>query len=151
MQNGQMDPVSQYEDVFEQLTETNLSEGSRELLRNLVTKDLVLAYFNDAEITEMKWKLRTIKDVYLDMHPSGDCIVTGDDRAAINDDRGDTLTELTGEDIIVIDTFFTQLISRLTRARQMKQQEMMNTQIAERRDGSDDSGGGGLIDRITGK
>jgi len=149
MQNDQMDPVGQYEDVFEQLTETDLSEGSRELLRNLVTKDLVLAYFNDAEITEMKWKLRTIKDVYLDMHPSGDCLVTGQDRAAINDDPSDTLRELSGEDIMVIDTFFTQLISRLTRARQMKQQEMMNTQISEQR--AEMQGGesdGGLISRF---
>lgn len=139
-----------HEDVFEQLTETEISEGSKRILRNLLTKDLVLAYFKEEEIHEMKWKLEIIKELYVNMHPAEGCLVTGYDRAYVNDKEHDVLEPLSTEQVLIIETMFTSLASRLTRAREMKQQEMMNTQINEQRAdlGGDSADGGGILGRF---
>lgn len=119
--------------LIDKITETNLSEGSKNLLRNLLTKDLVLANFKEAEVNEMRWKLRAKKKLFFAMHPAQDCLVTGDDRAAIYDDPAATLRPLSDSQRAIVRDLFDMLETRITRARKMKQQEMMNTTIRESR------------------
>lgn len=137
-----------HDGILDDLTDTEISEGSKDILRNLVSKDLVLAYLTEAEINEVKWHIRIVKELYLAMHPAQDCLVTGEDRAAINDNSSDRLRALSEEERINIETFFMSVQSRVTRAREMKQQELMNTQIAEHRDQRSNDGGGGLLGRL---
>lgn len=136
------------EDMFKQLTETNISEGSRQLLRNYVSADLVLAYFDAGELNEMKWRLRQVKELFINAHPAHDSEVTGQDRAYINDDPHDTLNPLSDQQLLAVESFFDMLIARLTRAKEMKQQEMMNTRIQERRDNSDSGQSGGIAGKL---
>lgn len=134
--------------IMEDLTDTDISEGSKEILRNLITKDLVLAYLNDAEVNEVKWHIRIIKELYFSIHPDQNCLVVGEDRAYINDDTTDRITPLTEQEQIVVESFFMSVITRVTRARGMKQQEMMNTQIAEHRDNRESGESNGILSRI---
>ncbi len=134
--------------IFEELTDTEISEGSKDVLRNLISKDLVLAYLTEAEVNEVKWHIRVVKELYLSMHPPQDCEISGGDRAAINDAPEDTLTPLTEEERVNVETFFMTVQSRVTRARDMKQQEMTRTQIAEHRDNGDNDSDGGLMGKI---
>lgn len=151
-QNGSSGGVARHQQVhqgiLDDLTDTEISEGSKEILRNLVSKDLVLAYLTEAEINEVKWHIRIVKELYLAMHPAQNCRIEGEDRAAINDDPTDRLYALSEEERINIETFFMSVQSRVTRARDMKQQELMNTQIAEHRDQRSKEGGGGLLGRL---
>lgn len=152
MQHGQIpaSPAEIRQSMLRELTDTNLSEGSRELLRNLVQKDMVLAFLKEPEVKEWKWKLRTKQELFFVMHPGADCLVTGEDRAAINGNVSDRLSPLSQEQKIVVRDFFDMLELRISRARDMKQQEMMNTQIREARSDRDESGGGGLKQRLRG-
>lgn len=138
---GQASPSQQiHQDILEKITETNLSEGSREILRNLLTKDLVLANFQEAEVNELRWKLRAKQKLFFAMHPDQHCLITGEDRAAIYDDPTATLRPLSDEERAIVRDLFDMLETRITRARKMKQQEMMNTTIRESR--AETSGGG---------
>lgn len=141
-------PTQVRENIFEELTETDISEGSKDVLRNLISKDLVLAYLTEAEVNEVKWHIRIVKEIYLAMHPPQDCEVVGADRAAINDDSEDNLRPLSEKERVNIETFFMTVQTRVTRARNMKQQEMNRTQIAEHRDNRDSDSGGGILGRI---
>lgn len=139
-----------HQGLMEDLTDTELSEGSKDLLRNLITKDLVLAYLNDAEVNEVKWHIRIVKELYFAVHPDQNCLVTGKDRAYINDDSTDTMTPLTENEQITVESFFLSVITRVTRARGMKQQEMLNTDIREHRDNTESNGSNGIIGRLRG-
>ncbi len=141
-------PTQVRKGIFEELTDTEISEGSKDVLRNLISKDLVLAYLTEAEVNEVKWHIRVVKELYLTLHPPQDCEISGGDRAAINDDPTDTLHPLTEEERVNVETFFMTVQSRVTRARDMKQQEMTRTQIAEHRDNTEDNESGGLLGRI---
>lgn len=154
-QNGQQrsvpnppTPEATHEGILQDLTETDLKEGSKDILRNLVTKDFVLANFSEAEVNEVKWSIRTKQEMFFAIHPDQECEVTGDDRAAINDDPTDQLTPLTQEEKLVAQTFFDGVETRITRARDMKQQEIWNTQIAERRSEGAEEDGGGVLGRL---
>lgn len=148
------DPHQQAEEIRENLleflTESELDEGSKELLRNYTTKSFILGYLQDGEVEELKWDLRISHQLYLAEHPGPECDVTGDVRAHINNDASDQLSPLTGSEKLVLQSFFQAIWTNITRARGMKQQEIMKTQIArtetERQSQSD--GGGGLLDRI---
>lgn len=149
-------PVDDAEEIrgtlVEFLTESDLDEGSTDMLQNLVSKDVVLAYLTEAEVREYKWKLRVKREQFLALHPADDCLVTGDYRAAINDNRGDTLRPLNARQKMQVLTFFDMAETLVTRARKMKQQEMMNTQIHERRaedNRESNSGRGGILGKIT--
>ncbi|GAA0305706.1 hypothetical protein [Halarchaeum salinum] len=145
--NGGSPAQQIHEDILDKITETRLSEGSRDLLRNLLTKDLVLANFQEAEVNEMRWKLRAKQKLFFSMHPDRQCAIVGDDRAAIYDDGTATLRPLSDEERAIVRDLFDMLETRITRARKMKQQEMMNTTIRESRaetSGNGDESKGGL-------
>jgi hypothetical protein len=136
-----------HSDLLRELTKSDLSEGSKTILRNLTSPDLILAYLETAEVVEIKWDLRTRHRMYLSMHPARECEVVGQDRAYINDSPKDRLEPLSSTQRMQVDTFFQGIWMRVTRARGMKQQEIMKTQIArsEVDRGDQDDSNGGLV------
>jgi hypothetical protein len=134
------------------LTESDLQEGTKDLLRNYASKSFILGYLTADEVTELKWDLRISHEQYLAAHPDAKCEVVGEDRAYINADPSDNLKPLSGSEKLVLASFFQAIWTNITRARDMKQQEIMKTQIArtetERKDGDD--GSGGLLGRFRG-
>jgi hypothetical protein len=132
------------------LTESDLQEGTKDLLRNYASKSFILGYLQSEEVTELKWELRIAHEQYMALHPGAESEVVGGDRAYINDDTDDQLKPLSGKQKLQLATFMQAIWTNITRARDMKQQEIMKTQIArtetERNDGDGD--GGGLLSRI---
>lgn len=138
-----------YESMLNDIVSTSLSEGSKDMMKNLLTKDFVLANLNRAELNEFKWKLRVKKEIFFAMHPTQDCLVVGERRAAINDDPSDTLRPLTKEMKWEVDNVFDGIWMRSTRALGMQQQKMLNTQIRESKvDRGERAGGNGIIDKL---
>lgn len=137
--------------LVEFLTSSDLDEGTTNMLQNLISKDIVLAYLTEAEVREYKWKLRIKREEFLALHPADDCLVTGQYRAAINDDRTDTLTPLDARQKMQVLSFFDMAETLVTRARGMKQQEMINTEIREHRaedNRGSESESGGILGKI---
>lgn len=131
--------------ILNDIVETDLSEGSKNLLRNLLTQDFVLANLSTEEAEEIKWKLEAKKEKFFAMHPPENSLVTGEDRAAINDDPTDNLRPLGPVQRMQVHDVFDGIYLRVTRSKDMKQQEVMNTRIQERRDNNDgESSKGGL-------
>lgn len=156
-QEAQARDTSFERDVLEYLGKSDLDEqlgGQKyahlyEILQGLLSRDLVLAYVNTAEHNEGKWDLRILKEIVYLYFPPPECLVVGEDRAAINDDPDDTVEPLTKDEKLHIEIFFRIVEKRLTRSRDMKQQEMLRTSIAQtevRRDG--DGNSGGLLGRL---
>lgn len=149
-QVAQQEDTSFERDVLEFLAESDLSDQNKDILKDYLSRDLVFANIDSAEYNELKWELRVLKEILYLHYPSPDCLVTGELRAAINDDPDDTVEPLTQEERLRIETFFRNIRLRLTRSKDMKQQEMLRTSIAQtevRRDG-DNSGGKGLLGRL---
>lgn len=157
-QVAQQEDTSFERDVLEYLGKSDLDEKLddnkyrhlKEVLSGLLSRDFVLAYVSDAEHNEGKWDLRILKNIVELYFPSDDCLVTGDLRAAINDDPDDTVEPLTKDERLQIEVFFRVVEKRLTRSKNMKQQEMLRTSIAQtevRRD-SESNGGRGLLGRL---
>jgi len=83
------------------------------------------------------------------MHPSQDSVIEGKFRAYVYDDPGNTLTSLTQQEKLIVDQFFEGIHKRVTRARGMKQQEILRTQIQQSVTGDlgENGSSGGLIER----
>lgn len=153
-----LDEVTQERDVLEYLSESDLAdkleenkyEKIRDVLGDLLSKDFPLGNLSKAEHIERKWDLRTLKDIVVTSFPSQDCLVVGEDRAAIYDDPSDDVTPLTREERLHIEAFFRNLEMRLTRAKGMKQQEMLRTSIAQTRveRDQDQRQGGGWLSKL---
>lgn len=131
-------------DVLEYLADTDLSDQNKNLLADLLTRDMVFGYLDRPRHTEFDWELRILKETIRLFFPPNDCLVIGEDRAAINDEPSDEATPMSKEDRVRLESFFSILRLRLTRSRNMKQQEMLRTSIAqtEVRRGNNDSDGG---------
>jgi hypothetical protein len=139
--------MSQY---LDQLSASELSEGSKRLLKNLVGKDFVFANYSSDDIERLRFELQVMKMQYRDMHPGKECLVTGEDRAWINDDPTDTLEPLTPEETAVVDSFIEGIFSRMTRGEAGFQQEKINetVSVSEVRKDEKDNSGGGIFDRL---
>lgn len=120
-------------DLIETLSQTDISEGKKEILRNYISKDFVLAYFREAEVHEMRFMLEVEKDQYYSIFPGNDAIAQGATRAWINDDPSDTLMPISPKERRQIESFFDAVKSRITRARNMEQQKIAQTSITETR------------------
>lgn len=83
------------------------------------------------------------------MHTGASAGIEGDVRAYVYDDPGNTLTSLTQQEKLIVDQFFEGIWMRVTRARGMRQQEILKTQINQSVTGSidGDGGKGGLLQR----
>lgn len=117
------------------IADADLEEGSKELLKNMLSKELVLGCFDDAEMNDWRWKIRRKRDMFFAMHPDHRFILDAEDQQAIYDDPHATLTQLSDQQRQIVRDFFDVLEARITRAKQGFQQEMMNMDIHEERGG----------------
>jgi len=138
------------DDLLDKVSDSDLDADSRNLLENLVSKDFIFANLTDAEVTELKYKLLLKRKKFYAMHPAETSLIQGQLRAYVYDDPGNTLTPLTQQEKLIVDQFFEGVFTRVTRARGMAQQEILQTQIQQSYTGNvgEDSGsGGGLLGR----
>lgn len=138
-----------HSDLLEQITDSDLHSDSRQLLENLVSKDFIFANLTDPEVESFKRELDLKRKAFYVMHPSQESVVEGTFRAYVYDDPGNTLTSLSQQEKLIVDQFFEGIYMRVTRARGMRQQEILKTQINQSVTGSldTDNDSGGLLQR----
>jgi len=129
---------------IDKMTDHQLSQGTVDILSNLLDQDFLLGNLTDAEVHEYRWLARVIRLEVEAIHPGQDAIFQGDLRMVAYDDRAQRLPPLDEVDKAVIEQFLMGVISRATRGKDGWQQEMFNKTItaSERRevDGDDDGG-----------
>lgn len=154
-QAGVRDNPSQIrKELLDKLSETDLRDTSRDLLRNMLTADWVFANLDGDDYREISRRIESRKLAFKDAHPHPESEVVGKDRAYINE-TDDYLKPLTPTQKMQTDHFFDGVRLRLTRSKNMQQQRVLQTSIVESsvsRDArSDSSGRDGLLSRWFGQ
>jgi len=129
---------------IDKMTDHQLSQGTVDILSNLLDQDFLLGNLTDAEVHEYRWLARVIRLEVEAIHPGQDAVFQGDLRMVAYDDDAQRLPPLDEVDKAVIEQFLMGVISRATRGKDGWQQEMFNKTItaSERREvDSDDDGG----------
>jgi len=136
-------------DLLDEISDSDLNPDSKGLLENLISKDFIFANLTEEEVTEFKFKLLLRRQAFYTMHPSQESIIEGKFREYIYDDSGNSLRTLTQQERLIVDQFFEGVFMRVTRARQMRQQEILRTQIQQSLTGhlNGEDGDGGLMGR----
>jgi hypothetical protein len=125
-----------------------LQEPTVAKIKNLMSRDWVVANLTDAQEHDIRHKLEVLKLKVIGMHPPQESAVEGELRAYLLDDRDERLRPLTAEERVLIDELFETLKARITRGRQGFERELMRTNIARSEtavEDEDDDGGYGLL------
>lgn len=132
------------EAYIDKMTDHQLSQGTVDILSNLLDQDFLLGNLTSAEVHEFRWLARVLRLEVESLHPNSDSVFQGDLRAVAFDDRSQRLPPLDESDKSVIEQFLMAVIARATRGEDGFQQEMFNKTItaSETRqvDESDDGG-----------
>ena len=129
---------------IDKMTDHQLSQGTVDILSNLLDQDFLLGNMTDAEIHEYRWLARVIRLEVEALHPNEDSVFQGELRMVAFDDRSQNLPPLDEVDKAVIEQFLMGVIARATRGKDGWQQEMFNKTItaSERREVGDEDEGG---------
>lgn len=137
------------DNMMQFLSESELSEGTKDILRNYVSKAFILGYLKEKEVHELKWELRIDHELYKWMHPPQDSLMQGEIRQWVADDPDDDLESPTKKQEIQLATFFKGVWVNITRARGMKQQEIWKTQISRSEvERGEENGSDGLLAKV---
>jgi len=133
-------------DYVSHITDTELNQGTVRILENMLSRDWVLANFDDAEVHEIRWLSRVMMKQLEALHPAEDSIWTGEMRKYAADDDRQALEPLDSAQRLVIFETIQGVISRATRSKDGWQQENFNKTIkqSETCDRSQDDAGGWL-------
>lgn len=148
MQNlGGMGPPEQAgadADYVDRITDTELNQGTIRILENMLSRDWVLANFDDAEVHEIRWLARVMQKQLEALHPPEDSIWTGELRKYAADDKRQGLEPLDSAQRLVVFETIQGVISRATRSKDGWQQENFRKQIRQsetyERGGEEDGG-----------
>lgn len=128
---------------------SGLSDSSKDLLRNLLSKHFPLGNYNEKQVHELKWRFWGVYEMFLAMHPAPDSVIQGKVRAFVHDDPDAQLRPLGQQERLAVFQVFTKAWAKLTPGEDMKQQEIFATVRSEsyvQRGDTDD--GGGIIGRF---
>jgi len=132
--------------VVRELTQPDLSEGAAGTLSELLTKDFVLGNLDEAETHEIKWMARQMRLELEDIHPHSESVWQGEFGQFFfeTDAPQPAQTDL---DKLQMEQLLLDVSARAARGRDGFATRQLNTSInvSERRDGSDDGGGGGWL------
>jgi hypothetical protein len=141
----------QNQGVLDKIASSDLDPGSKRLLENLLSTDLVFSNLNDAEVQDFRFRLEEKRELFFAMHPGDECLVTGLDRAEIYDDAADTLKPLSDEEKHIANDIFDFVQLRLMRSKGMEQQRVLKTNIQEQHLDRGEQDGTGLLSKLPGR
>ena len=127
---------------LEAIMETDISDASIRMLKNMTSRSFILSYLRDPEINEIK-KLReiTLKQIKA-AHPDQYSVMKGELRMEVYDD-GQPLKPLTQEQLILMDGYIKAAFADVARSREGFQQAeigKVRTESGRVDDGKDDGG-----------
>lgn len=131
-------------EYLQELVDHGVDPNTAKLMRNMLSKDYVLANYEDAEVHEAWWlsrvELRKIKT----LHPASQDILTGDLREFMLDDATENLQPLSPQQESALNQFLLDVFGRITRGRAGWQQDQMSKtlDVKELRDNDNTDTGG---------
>lgn len=130
------------EEYLSRLVDSGLNQESANLLKELLTRDLVLSNLESAEVNEVRWLTRLIQKKVHAMHPPEGSVMQGQYRAFLSDDEGDNLSALDDRQRVLIDQTVMVVVSRVARSKKGWQQEEMSKvyAVSENRKDNEEKG-----------
>lgn len=131
---------------IDKMTDHQLSQGTVDILSNLLDQDFLLGNMSDAEVHEYRWLARVLRLEVEAVHPNESGVFQGDRRMVAYDRDDQRLPPLDEVDKSVIEQFLMGVIARATRGKDGWQQEMFNKtiQASETREVDEGEDGGFL-------
>jgi len=136
--DGQMDVG-----YIDQVTNSQLQQGTVDILANLLSKDFVLGNLSEAEVHEHRWLTRELVLEVEALHPRPDSMWRGRFRQVAAGREREALEPLDDAQKTTMQQFVQGVIARVTRSRDGWQQEEVNKsyRVSERREPDKDDGG----------
>lgn len=128
---------------IDKVTNSQLQQGTIDILSNLLSKDFVLGNLSEAEVHEHRWLTRQLVLEVEAAHPRERSMWRGRFRQVASGQRRDALKPLDDAQKTVMQQFIQGVITRATRSRDGWQQEEVNKsyRVSERREPDKDEGG----------
>jgi hypothetical protein len=125
------------------VTNSQLQQGTVDILANLLSKDFVLGNLSEAEVHEHRWLTRELVLEVEAAHPRPDSMWRGRFRQVASGKERDALEPLDDAQKTTMQQFIQGVITRATRSRDGWQQEEVNKsyRVSERREPDKDDGG----------
>jgi len=130
---------------IDKMTDHQLSQGTIDILSNLLDQDFLLGKMTEAEVHEYRWLARVLRLEVESLHPHEQSVLTEDVRMAAYDDPSQRLPPLDEVDKTIIEQFLMGVIARATRGKDGWQQEMFNKTITASETREVDDGDGGFL------
>jgi hypothetical protein len=137
-EDGQMDAG-----YIDKVTNSQLQQGTVDILANLLSKDFVLGNLSEAEVHEHRWLTRELTLEVEAMHPRPNSMWRGRFRQVAAGREREALDPLDDAQKTTMQQFIQGVIARATRSRDGWQQEEVNKsyRVSERREPDKDDGG----------
>jgi len=128
---------------IDKVTNSQLQQGTVDILKNLLSKDFVLGNLSEAEVHEHRWLTRQLVLEVEAAHPRPNSMWRGRFRQVASGRERDALEPLDDAQKTVMQQFIQGVITRATRSRDGWQQEEVNKsyRVSERREPDGDDGG----------
>jgi hypothetical protein len=128
---------------IDKVTNSQLQQGTVDILSNLLSKDFVLGNLSEAEVHEHRWLTRQLVLEVEAAHPRTNSMWRGRFRQVASGIERDALKPLDDAQKTVMQQFIQGVITRATRSREGWQQEEVNKsyRVSERREPDKDDGG----------
>jgi hypothetical protein len=128
---------------IDKVTNSQLQQGTVDILANLLSKDFVLGNLSEAEVHEHRWLTRELVLEVEAAHPRPNSMWRGRFRQVASGKERDALRPLDDAQKTTMQQFIQGVIARATRSRDGWQQEEVNKsyRVSERREPDKDDGG----------
>lgn len=128
---------------IDKVTNSQLQQGTVDILANLLSKDFVLGNLSEAEVHEHRWLTREVVLEVEAAHPRPNSMWRGRFRQVASGKERDALEPLDDAQKTTMQQFIQGVIARATRSRDGWQQEEVNKsyRVSERREPDKDDGG----------
>lgn len=127
-------------DLFEKLVTSGIDIKSQSILAGLLSKDFTLSYYEDGDLTEMKWLTLCIQELFHAALPSNRSCLIGEYRSYVTSTESDTMSPLTSQQKLIVRQTIMASVSRHYRSREaflLDNLTKVHT-ISEYRDGKDE-------------
>lgn len=118
-------------DYAQKVMDSDLNQGTVKLLGNMLSRDWILANFNEAEIHETRWLTRVMVDQLEALHPDQESVWTGEFRKYASGEDRQALQPLDSAQRLQIHEFVQGVIARATRSKEGWQQDTLRKQITQ--------------------
>lgn len=112
-------------EIFEDLRKSDVDEHVAEPISNLLSRDFILGYAEDAEVHELRWLARNVVDMVFCEFPPDRSVVQAEYRRVLLRDQEEGRSALSGLQKLKIEETVLAFLMRITRSRGGYQQDKL--------------------------